>query len=136
MRQVNPRLADNDAELRAAYGEYRDGATGRQLLHFFDAHKSEDWFIEKYYPDNLSMRKSAILEARKAQYSVFIEDLQAGKYDNIDLDVKDGTEENVDGDQNGVAGGNILYLKTIPPSLTRVKIEEVGMLAAQAVSDS
>ncbi|KAF9362181.1 hypothetical protein BGX34_006659 [Mortierella sp. NVP85] len=75
-----------DEELQARYGTYKEDFTSKQYTSFFDAHKAEAWFQEKYHPDFAKTRTDESRTLRRARYSKFIEELAAGKYDNTTCD--------------------------------------------------
>ncbi|KAI7830482.1 hypothetical protein BC939DRAFT_283434 [Gamsiella multidivaricata] len=75
-----------DEELQVRYGTYKEEFTTKQYASFFDAHKTEAWFQEKYHPDYSKSRTEEARTLRKARYGKFIEDLAAGKYDNATCD--------------------------------------------------
>ncbi|KAI8603483.1 hypothetical protein EDD21DRAFT_30538 [Dissophora ornata] len=136
-----------DEELQTRYGTYKEEFTAKQYASFFDAHKAEAWFQEKYHPDFSKTRAEEARTLRKARYGKFIEDLAAGKYDNTTCDealakkasaaagakaeksdADGGSSEQVDKD------GDIktteddtdcwLYLRTILPNVARASILE------------
>ncbi|KAG0234655.1 hypothetical protein BGX31_004478 [Mortierella sp. GBA43] len=134
-----------DEELQARYGTYKEEFTAKQYTSFFDAHKSEAWFKEKYHPDFTESRAEESRTLRRARYNTFIEDLASGKYDDTTCDESlakkqgdtksdkaDGTTDSSsqldkDGDVKVTEDDDAnswLYLRTILPNLSRSAILE------------
>ncbi|KAF9184964.1 hypothetical protein BGZ50_003372 [Haplosporangium sp. Z 11] len=138
-----------DEELQARYGTYKEEFNAKQLSSFFDSHKTEAWFQEKYHPEMARSRAEEALTLRKTLYAKFIEELAAGKYDNTTCDEaqakkesvsaaetkseKPNTEEEgadkVDSDGDTKVNGEDeseawLYLRAILPTVTRESILE------------
>lgn len=138
-----------DEDLQARYGTYREEFVAKQLSTFFEAHKSEAWFQEKYHPDMSKTRAEESRALRKARYGKFVEGLAAGKFDTSTCDEALAKKESAqaaeakaekaagedgeaavdkDGDTqlDGEDGSNAwLYLKAVLPTATRASILEV-----------
>lgn len=137
-----------DEDLQSRYGTYREEFVAKQLSTFFEAHKSEAWFQEKYHPDMSKTRAEESRALRKSRYGKFVEGLAAGKFDNSTCDEalakkesaqaaeakaekaagEDGeTTVDKDGDTqlNGEDASDAwLYLKAVLPTVTRASILE------------
>ncbi|KAF9932684.1 hypothetical protein BGZ65_004375, partial [Modicella reniformis] len=135
-----------DEELQSRYGTYKEEFTAKQYTSFFDAHKTEAWFQEKYHPDFSKTRADESRILRRTRYSKFIEDLAAGKYDNttcdesvakkqaeskpekVDAVAETSSQADKDGDikipDEGDAESCWLYLRTVLPNVTRSAILE------------
>ncbi|KAF9279681.1 hypothetical protein BGZ88_012615, partial [Linnemannia elongata] len=137
-----------DEDLQTRYGTYREEFVAKQLSTFFEAHKSEAWFQEKYHPDMSKTRAEESRALRKSRYGKFVEGLAAGKFDNSTCDEalakkesaqaaeakaekaagEDGeTTVDKDGDTqlNGEDASDAwLYLKAVLPTVTRASILE------------
>ncbi|KAG0328940.1 hypothetical protein BGZ99_004014 [Dissophora globulifera] len=138
-----------DEELQSRYGTYKEEFTGKQYAAFFDAHKAEAWFQEKYHPDQAKERAEEARTLRKARYSQFVEDLAAGKYDNttcdeavakkasaaaagtktekVDADGESTEQMDKDGDIKVAEEGETeswLYLRNVLPNVSRASILE------------
>ncbi|KAI1312646.1 hypothetical protein EDD11_002883 [Mortierella claussenii] len=141
-----------DEELQTRYGTYKEEFTAKQYAAFFDAHKAEAWFQEKYHPDLSKIRAEEARSLRRARYGKFIDDLAAGKYDNTTCDegeakkasaacaevkmekaaaadaesadvVDKGGDVKVGGD-GGEEEDAWLYLRAVLPTVTRASILE------------
>lgn len=137
-----------DEELQARYGTYKEEFTTKQYTSFFDAHKAEAWFQEKYHPDYAKTRAEEGRTLRKARYSKFIEDLAAGKYDDTTCDeavakkhgesksektdatAETSSQTDKDGDIKVSEEGDTdswLYLRNVLPNVSRSSIIEVKL---------
>ncbi|KAG9063976.1 hypothetical protein KI688_004090 [Linnemannia hyalina] len=137
-----------DEDLQSRYGTYREEFVAKQLSTFFEAHKSEAWFQEKYHPDMSKARAEESRALRKSRYGKFVEGLAAGKFDNSTCDEalakkesaqaaeakaektagEDG-EAAVDKEGDTLLNGEDasdawLYLKAVLPTVTRASILE------------
>ncbi|KAF9433422.1 hypothetical protein BGZ76_009480 [Entomortierella beljakovae] len=134
-----------DEELQARYGTYKEEFTAKQYAAFFEAHKQEAWFQEKYHPDLSKTRLEEAQTLRKARHAKFIEDLAAGKYDNTTCDPKKAnataeaktekleteaeSAESIDKDGDIAITGeestdSWLYLRNVLPNVSRSSIIE------------
>ncbi|KAF9100388.1 hypothetical protein BGX29_006639 [Mortierella sp. GBA35] len=137
-----------DEDLQARYGNYREEFVAKQLATFFDTHKAEAWFQEKYHPDMSKSRAEESRAMRKARFGKFVEELAAGKFDNATCDealakkesaqateakaekaaAEDG-DGSVDKDGDSQLNGEDaaepwLYLRAVLPTVTRASILE------------
>ncbi|KAG0197789.1 hypothetical protein BGX28_008710 [Mortierella sp. GBA30] len=133
-----------DEELQSRYATYREEFMAKQLGTFFNDHKEEAWFLEKYHPEMSKIRTEETRTLRRSRYATFIEDLAAGKYDNATCDeatAKKGSAESktekasadedngMDKDGDTKANGETneepwLYLRAVLPNVTRDSILE------------
>lgn len=132
-----------DEELQSRYGTYREEFNAKQLSGFFEAQKTNAWFLEKYHPELSMSRTEESVALKRSLYDVFIGDLAAGKYDNTTCDEAtakklaketeakgekaEGTVDK-DGDVKLTEPEDteaMLYLRTILPNVARESILEV-----------
>ncbi|KAG0327614.1 hypothetical protein BG000_000879 [Podila horticola] len=133
-----------DEELQTRYGTYREEFNAKQLSGFFEAQKTNAWFLEKYHPELSMSRTEESLALKRSLYDVFIGDLASGKYDNTTCDEatakklaketeakgekSEGETVDKDGDvkltESEDADEVMLYLRTVLPSVTRESILE------------
>ncbi|KAF9586404.1 hypothetical protein BGW38_005521, partial [Lunasporangiospora selenospora] len=75
-----------DEELQTRYSAYREEFTAKHLNAFFEAHKTEAWFQEKYHPELSKSRTEEAIALKQSLFDKFAIDLAAGKYDNATCD--------------------------------------------------
>ncbi|KAI8924285.1 hypothetical protein BC831DRAFT_416339 [Entophlyctis helioformis] len=73
-------------ELEQRYDAYKETFSRRQHEKFFNAHREEEWFREKYHPKESVEFKATILARRAEQLAKFTADLSAGKFDSLSFD--------------------------------------------------
>ncbi|KAG9298191.1 hypothetical protein G9A89_002679 [Geosiphon pyriformis] len=116
----------DDDELHKLYTKYKEEFGLRQLRTFFEAHRNEEWFLEKYHPVHMSKRGEETNLLKKQLHAKFISDLKAGKFDNICHEESDNKEETkADGPETKSEiedEGNRLFIKSVPPTIQREKI--------------
>ncbi|CAG8555537.1 8571_t:CDS:2, partial [Ambispora leptoticha] len=132
----NPKMHPEDEELHKLYTKYKEEFGLRQLRTFFEAHRNEEWFLEKYHPTHIAKRATEINALKKQLYDKFITELKAGKFDAIcneneepETTIKEDavvkTEETVTEVKSEVDDdGNRLFIKSVPPTIKREKIIE------------
>ncbi|UZJ53807.1 hypothetical protein CBS101457_003127 [Exobasidium rhododendri] len=125
-------------ELYDKYQEYRVAHSRKAMVPFFEAHKSDKWFVEKYgineeeVQARLARRKKGRLGKKKA----WLEELQGGKLDKVCWDAKDeagslvattrlGDEERIDGGEtvNIEAEPGQILVRQLPPEVSREEVE-------------
>nr|POF26109.1 zinc finger protein [Quercus suber] len=87
-RPRNPR-EDRDAErpkIQAAYDQYKEKLQKLQAQTFVRAHKDEDWFRERYVPDNRDVFRSHLMNYRKGLFVQWEQDLASGVFDEFTLE--------------------------------------------------
>ena len=152
----------SDGELSRRYQIYRENYTHRALLRFFEAHKGDDWFVEKYHPASASAveYQGAVAGRREEGLARFVRELASGRYDAVSFDEgAQGTKaqgiqavaSDVDMDMDTEspvplipptsptiipspaatpsatppsATTNTLFIKSIPASLSRARIQD------------
>lgn len=100
------------------YQEYKYDYGKRQLASFFELHKSEDWFLEKYHPERRNIRDKKLQEYAAEACEEFMTDFKEGKFANLDLNIESIREDTPD------APSKVLFIKSIAPFITRSQIEE------------
>ncbi|XP_037918598.1 serrate RNA effector molecule homolog isoform X2 [Hermetia illucens] len=76
----------SDSEVLRKYSEYKLEFKRQQLNEFFVAHKDEEWFKNKYHPEESSKRKEEQLGFLKRRVDVFSELLEKGQITNVSVD--------------------------------------------------
>merc|ERR1719158_72370 len=69
----------SDEEAIRKYGEYKLEFKRQQLNEFFVTHKEEEWFKQKYHPDDSLKRKEELRDFLRKRVEVFQEFLDTGK---------------------------------------------------------
>ena len=136
-------------EMHERCEKYRRETLNRLFSEFYAAHKDDDWFIERYNPDNQKARQNDIVSRKIPHLEKYLEELRSGKLDDISMDVPENLQQDRDGqDRNGVSSAkdpydipennddssngqqrededktNTLFIRTIPPSVPREAIE-------------
>lgn len=78
-----------DEEAVKNYTEYKTGFKRQQLQQFFRAHKDEEWFKEKYHPEESKLRKDQHIKDVRLRADTFKALQDKGLMDNISLDLTD-----------------------------------------------
>ncbi|KAI8322607.1 hypothetical protein GQ54DRAFT_287811 [Martensiomyces pterosporus] len=125
-------------EIRERYEDYRREALQRLYTNFFAGHKDDDWFRERFDPDRrkeymqlLSVRKTTNLKG-------YVADLEAGRFDRLtmtatteqvmqhEVNRRDQSSANRlgGGDDDDDAETYCLFIRTVPPSVSRAILEE------------
>jgi len=136
-----------ESEASRRYNLYKNEFTAKQLQKFYAAHKTEEWFLEKYHPI-LRKERGKIKETySKNALAAFIADYQSGKFEGLNLtdnssslgDKKEdliqveSVQDSHDDDmleEGGESAGNtgeqmrVLFIKSVPPNIKRAQIEE------------
>ena len=140
-------------KIQAAYDQYKENLQKLQAQTFVRLHKSEDWFRERYVPEAKDAFRRRLMDFRKTLFAKWQTDLGAGIFDDFTLEGIYKSESNglggilekEEGETTAAAevlgvgdllpsrGGDIrdplswqptLLIKTIAPTVTRVKFEE------------
>ncbi|KAG0225652.1 hypothetical protein BGW41_004599 [Actinomortierella wolfii] len=128
-----------DEELQSRYATYREEFIAKHRSMFFDAHKDEAWFQEKYHPEHSKTRKAEIIALRKKLYDQFVVDLANGKYDSATCDED---QAKADANNKGASGRDdeeredeenaeapktdtpMLYLRAVLPNVSKASLLE------------
>ncbi|CAG8648310.1 10569_t:CDS:10 [Cetraspora pellucida] len=126
----NQKTRYTDDDLHKKYNDYKEAFGIKQLKTFFEAHKKEEWFLEKYHPKYMEPRIAATKELKKKNYQNFITDLKRGLLDNIVNDVEENkedtkTDESTADKTEQDEDANRLFIKSVSPNISRQKIEEM-----------
>ncbi|CAB4434531.1 unnamed protein product [Rhizophagus irregularis] len=97
MQHSNPKNRLSDEELHKKYNEYKEAFALKQLKTFFESHKKEEWFLEKYHPKYIQERAIVTKELKKDLYKQFISDLKEGLLDKINNDASEDSVKQEDG---------------------------------------
>ncbi|KAJ3176671.1 hypothetical protein HK101_010391, partial [Irineochytrium annulatum] len=76
----------DEEELRKKYQTYKEAFQGKVLTTFFEEHKESEWFREKYHPVDCVPLKQEVNSRKRAFFPKFMDDLNAGKLDDISFD--------------------------------------------------
>merc|ERR1712227_780846 len=76
----------SDEEAIKKYGEYKMEFKRQQLNEFFVTHKEEEWFKQKYHPDDSVKRKGELRDFLKKRVEVFKDFSDQGKLQDLMLD--------------------------------------------------
>nr|POF12955.1 zinc finger protein [Quercus suber] len=146
---------DRDAErpkIQAAYDQYKEKLQKLQAQTFVRSHKDEDWFRERYVPENRDAFRSHLMEYRRGLFAQWEQDLTSGAFDEFTLEGiyksesngAGGVLEKEEGETTAAAevlnvgdllptrGGDMrdplsqqptLLIKTIAPTVTRERFE-------------
>ncbi|CAG8435551.1 2247_t:CDS:10 [Scutellospora calospora] len=131
LQMSNPKARYTDDDLHKKYNDYKEAFGIKQLKTFFEAHKKEEWFLEKYHPKYMEPRITATKELKKKNYQNFITDLKRGLFDHIVNDVEENKDEiKTEGESSADKSeqdddANRLFIKSVSPSISRQKIEEM-----------
>ncbi|CAG8485710.1 12361_t:CDS:10 [Racocetra fulgida] len=126
MSNQNQKTRYTDDDLHKKYNDYKEAFGIKQLKTFFEAHKKEEWFLEKYHPKYMEPRIAATKELKKKNYQNFITDLKRGLLDNIVNDVEENKDDTKTEDKNEQdEDANRLFIKSVSPNISRQKIEEM-----------
>jgi hypothetical protein len=66
--------------------KYREDLLARTAKDFCREHSNEPWFREKYDPVLATQTRDKLVEYRRWLFGRFMEDLDAGKLDDVDFD--------------------------------------------------
>ncbi len=134
----NPSLTESEAfEL---YSTYKKLFKQARISAFFEAHKEEAWFIEKFHPkysEKYLELKQKELEARALDFRA---DFEAGKFEQLDLDTKTNAEGSVEEENEEekvstvaevspqaipgmtACSSHIILIKNIPPNIFKDQV--------------
>jgi len=128
-------------ELYDKYQEYRVAYSRKTMIQFWETHKSDKWFMEKYgiSEEQVQRRNARRKIGREGRKKVWLEELREGKLDNVCWDAKDeagsslvtttrlGEEETIDGGETVNIGPekNQILVRQIPPEVGRDELEEI-----------
>jgi stress-induced morphogen len=139
---LDPKIDDQVAITK--YAEYKEAYAKQAVESFFDQHKSDDWFKEKYHPGLSKANFDRLKERVHENCDRFISDLKEGKFDELNLDEFEDVSRQDENDEDDAAAlktssqvpdylrpalislpSNTLLIKTLPTDRTRAEIEEV-----------
>ncbi|KAJ1653516.1 hypothetical protein IWQ61_006372 [Dispira simplex] len=132
------RTVDSD-ELEGKYSKYKEEFRRRRHETFFTTHKDDDWFRERYHPDRRREHALFVKPYKLRAYQTFTEELRQGALDSLCLDeaprgagdyagakISSGDEGNsVHPYQDQPNDTCMLFIRTIPPSISRKQVEEL-----------
>ncbi|KAJ3397826.1 hypothetical protein HDU92_002498 [Lobulomyces angularis] len=83
----------DDDEVQSKFRKYKENFQCKTVKNFFERHKNEEWFREKYHMEESKTLTTKIAERKKELFKKFINDLDFGKFDSVDFDDTDPTAE-------------------------------------------
>ncbi|KAJ2235337.1 hypothetical protein H4R99_006530 [Coemansia sp. RSA 1722] len=124
-------------EIRERYEDYRREALQRLYTQFYNAHKADDWFSERFDPERRKDYMTRMRDRKAENLQAFVADLEAGKYDNLshtatteqimqhEINRRDQGNVNRLGsdDEDTAADNHTLFIRTVPPSVSRAMLE-------------
>ena len=127
-------------ELYDKYQEYRLAHTRKMMLQFWEAHKADKWFVEKYGIGELEVqrRNSRRKMGREGKKAAWLEELREGKLDKVCWDAREdvagtliatsrlGQEELLEGSETVNVGPepNRVLVRQVPADVAREEVEE------------
>lgn len=139
--QDNGRRLEQD-EIRERYEDYRRDALQRLYTQFFNEHKDDDWFDERFNPDRCDEYKKMVAEHKAMGLRGYMADLETGKYDDFTLTATTeqlmqnevnrrdptsynrlGASDEVEDDTANAAIRHTLFIRTVPPTVARTTLE-------------
>ena len=156
LRGENESRMDRDKErskIQDAYDQYKQDFQVKAARQFVQIHKTEEWFKERYLPENKDPIRKRLMKFRKDAFDKWKTDLEAGTFNEFtlegiykqDSDGAGGMIEKEEGEAVGGAetlgvqdlvpakGGDIkdeamdqpaLLIKTLAPNVARAHIED------------
>jgi serrate RNA effector molecule len=140
-------------QIQAAYDAYKEKLQVQMARTFVQQHKLDEWFKERYVPESRDEFRKRLCQMKKEAYDRFVQDLDAGRFDEFTLEGIYKSEHNGSGgivekeegettaanevlgvgDLLPTRGGDMrdeaanqptLLIKTIAPTVSRAKMEE------------
>ncbi|KAI9824207.1 MAG: hypothetical protein M1832_002014 [Thelocarpon impressellum] len=97
-RESREERARGKAEIQAAYDAYKEELQVKMAKAFVHAHKSDEWFKERYVPELRDGFRQRLVDYRRNSYSAWENSLDGGIFDEYTL------EGIYKGDSNGAGG--------------------------------
>ncbi|KAJ2780972.1 hypothetical protein GGI15_003359 [Coemansia interrupta] len=125
-------------EIRERYEDYRRETLQRLYTQFYNSHKQDDWFSERFDPDRRKEYMEKLKELKAENLRAFVADLEAGKFDNLtqtatteqvmqhEVNRRDQSSANRlggDDEDDMSAENHTLFIRTVPPSVPRAVLE-------------
>uniref|UniRef100_A0A0N4ZSL5 Serrate RNA effector molecule homolog n=1 Tax=Parastrongyloides trichosuri TaxID=131310 RepID=A0A0N4ZSL5_PARTI len=83
----------SEEELQQKYSEYKDKFKAESLNRFFQEHKDEEWFRQKYHPEESRLFKEKKKELVQSRFEVFQHYIvERGLLDGVTLDVQNSDQ--------------------------------------------
>jgi hypothetical protein len=147
LRQSQSNDESLDDEFQKRYDDYKEKMTIKQLAQFYANNKEKQWFLEKYHPHISHIRADGMKHQRSLNFTMFMQALQRGQYDNVQNDMYDSKYTDNSHNPNEVPTidnplssessspssssssppsndeyDSHLVIKTVPPTISRQKI--------------
>lgn len=152
-REAREDRAKEKVQIQAAYDAYKEAMQVKMGKAFVQSHKGEEWFKERYVPTVRDEIRARLAEFRRGNYSTWEREFDAGTFDQFTLEGiykgdsngQGGAVEKEEGETVATAEvlglGDLLpvkegvirdeaafqpalLIKTIAPSVSRIKLEE------------
>ena len=73
-----------------AYSRYKEKYNRKQAAIFFEEHKKDKWFLEKYHPIRAGeIQVASLTNRREILYTRFKEAFESGKLNGIKLEISE-----------------------------------------------
>jgi hypothetical protein len=127
MRWVNPESQMAEDEIYQAYTQYKKEFHYRQLRSFFNQHRNDNWFMDKYWNEAINDRLKEAYPQKIQLFDTFVKELQQGKFDSLNYDEPPSSTNGAqqEEEQESEADPNIIFIKSIPPSISRHQVQEL-----------
>lgn len=151
-REVREEREKERAQIQVAYDTYKEELQAKMARTFVQQHKGEEWFKERYLPENRDPFRARLMEFRRGALAQWDNDIDSGSFDEFTLEGiykaesngAGGVVEREEGETVAAAevlgvgdlvpsrGGDIrdesalqpaLLIKTLAPIVSRDKIE-------------
>jgi hypothetical protein len=127
-------------QLYEKYQEYRIAHSRKLMKQFWEAHKTDKWFVEKYGIDEESVMKRNMRrrKGREGRKKIWLQELNEGKLDKVCWDAKEETPGSIvtysrTGEEEVIEGGetiniapepNQVLVRQMPAEVDRDEVEE------------
>lgn len=119
-------------QLYDKYQEYRTAFNRRAMHQFWEAHKEDKWFKEKYGIEDAQVqaRSGRRRAGREGRKQAWLEELSAGKLDNVCWDVANASAEAaIDGGATSTSSGGLVVTDRFGENKTLESAETVELPA-------
>ncbi|XP_043853939.1 serrate RNA effector molecule homolog [Dromiciops gliroides] len=105
----------DETEAVKHYSDYKQEFRRQQIQDFFVAHKDEEWFRDKYHPDEVEKRRQEARGALQNRLQVFLSLMDSGWFDNflLDIDKADAIVKTLDAAVIKMEGGTEYDLRIL-----------------------
>ncbi|KAJ2897274.1 hypothetical protein MKZ38_004828 [Zalerion maritima] len=93
-REIQEEREKEKAKIQAAYDTYKEEMQAKMARTFVAAHKSEQWFKERYVPEIRDPFRRQLNEYRRGAYLQWEQELESGTFDELSLEGIPKSESN------------------------------------------